>query len=354
MTHNLNREPGVDGGIIEPSTAGPLDLTHLKKEMLGDYFGIPLRTLQVDTIPGFDIYLRGQKKRDYVLYRSGAVKFKEEHKEKLNANRIDEIFIKSSERRFYSQYVEDNLTEIISDQSFPIEKKSKLVYTCSTDLLRNIFGRTQIADKIPRVTTLVRNTVEHVCKGMGEFISMLDAMSHDYYTVNHSVNVCIIGVALGQRIGLNKNELNELGAGLLLHDLGKSKIDESILMKKGPLNESEWKIIKNHPNYGAVIAENTKRVHPLSLTVIRQHHEKCSGRGYPIGLYEPQIHLFGRIAALADVYDALTTERPYNSALKAFSAIKLMQKDMANDFSRDLFKELVLLLLDRPEKRDME
>ena len=73
-----------------------------------------------------------------------------------------------------------------------------------------------------------------------------------------------------------------------------------------------------------------------------------------MGFYEQQIHLFGRIAALADVYDALTTERPYNSALQGFPAIQLMQKEMADDFSRDLFKELVLLLNERPEKTGTE
>lgn len=352
MTYHLNRELDIDERTIHASPAPSLDLSSPKNEMQDPYFAAPLKILQVDTIPGFDIYLRTQRKEGHILYRSGAVQFKKEHKDKLLANNVTEIYIKSTERRIFSQYVEDNLTEIVSDHSLHVENKSKIVYTCSRDVLQNIFGRAQIADKIPRVTKVVRNTVEHVCKGIEEFISMLDAMSHDYYTVNHSVNVCIIGIALGQRIGLNRNELNELGTGLLLHDLGKSKIDESILMKKGPLNESEWKIIKNHPNYGAVIAENTKRVTPLALTVIRQHHEKCTGRGYPIGLCEPQIHLFSRIAALADVYDALTTERPYNSALKGFSAVKLMQRDMANDFSRDLFKELVLLLLDRPEKRE--
>ncbi len=349
MTYNLNRDPGVDGGIIEAPMPQALELPKTKGEVPYGYFRIPLGILQVDTIPWFSIYLRVQGKREYALYKSRGSKFKEEHKDKLSANRINEIFIKSSERRLYSKYIEDNLKEIIADDSFAIEKKSRLLYNSSTELLREIFNRTQIADKIPKVARLVRHIVDHACQGIEEFISMLDVMSHDYYTVNHSVNVCILGVALGNGIGLDRDELYELGIGLILHDLGKSKIDESILMKKGPLNDSEWKIIKNHPTYGAEIAESTKQVTPLSLTVIRQHHEKCSGKGYPLGLYEPQIHLFSRIAALADVYDALTTERPYSSARNAFSAIQLMQKEMANDFSRDLFKELVLLLTNKPE-----
>ena len=349
MTYNLNRESGAEGGMIEMTMQQAFELPPKRNEAPRGYFGIPLGILQVDTIPWFSIYLHVQGKNEYALYKNKGSKFKEEHRDKLSANRIAKIFIKSSERRLYSKYIEDNLKEIIANHSLPTEKKSRLLYNYSTDLLREIFNSAQIADKIPRVTRLVRHIVEHSCQGIEEFVSMLDVMAHDYYTVNHSVNVCILGIALGHEIGLDRDELDELGIGLILHDLGKSKIDESILMKKGPLSESEWKIIKNHPTYGAEIAESTKQVTPLPLTVIRQHHEKCSGKGYPMGLYEPQIHLFSRIAALADVYDALTTERPYGTALNAFSAIQLMQKEMAKDFSRDLFKELVLLLMNNPQ-----
>ena len=335
--------------MVETLTPESLELPKLKSEAPDKYFSIPQKILQVDTIPGFNIFLPAQGKKDHALYRSGSDPFREEHRKKLTQDKVLEIFIKTSDRRLYSQYIEDYLTEIISDPSFSAEKKSKMVYDCSTELLQNIFTKTQIADKIPSVSSVVKSTVEYLSEGVREFLTMLDAMSHDYYTTNHSVNVCTIGLALGQRIGLKGQELNELGIGLLLHDLGKSKIDESILKKKGPLNEQEWKIMKKHPKNGAAIAEGTKRVMPLSLTVIRQHHEKCTGKGYPMGLYEPQIHLFGHIAALADVYDALTTVRPYNAALQGFPAIQLMQKEMADDFSRDLFKELVLLLNERPK-----
>ncbi|MBW1799603.1 MAG: HD domain-containing protein [Deltaproteobacteria bacterium] len=343
-------------GVKAPDNVAPVSVSSQDTDIKGDsmsggFFGIPLKTLRVDTIPGFNIYLHFPGKKSHVLYRSGSVKFTEEHKEKLTENRIVDIFIKTSERQLYTRYVENHLPDIISDHSLPTEKKSEMVYHCSTNLLQDVFQRTRLTEKIPRVSKMVKNTVEHLFRTPGAFVTMLDVMSHDYYTVTHSVNVCVIGVALGQKIGLKRYELNELGAGLLLHDLGKSKIDDRILRKNGPLNEREWKIVKHHPKLGADIAALTKRVPPLSITAIKQHHEKCSGKGYPMGLHEPQIHLFGRIAAIADVYDALTSERPYGSALAAFPAIKVMQKEMENDFSPLLFKQLVLLLNEKPEKR---
>ena len=162
ITYNSNGGKSVDGQMIKPPLPHSLEPPQRNNDIVDECFGIPLKTLQVDTIPGFNIYLNVKGKNEYVLYRSGEIKFTEEHKEKLSSNMIGEIFIKSSQRQLYSKYIEDNLTEIIADQSFPRDKKSTLVYKCSTDLLQNIFDGAQIADRIPRVTKLVRNTVEHL------------------------------------------------------------------------------------------------------------------------------------------------------------------------------------------------
>jgi putative nucleotidyltransferase with HDIG domain len=169
-------------------------------------------------------------------------------------------------------------------------------------------------------------------------------MTHDYYTYTHSVNVCVIGIALAQKCGVKGEDLKALGSGLLLHDIGKSKIDVTILNKNGPLNGDEWRIIKTHPEVGAKIVKDSRPAKPVTLQIIRQHHEKCTGRGYPLGLVEEEIHLFSKIAALADVYDALTTNRAYKGAADAYPAIHLMQQEMAEDFCPNLFEKLVLLL----------
>ena len=129
-----------------------------------------------------------------------------------------------------------------------------------------------------------------------------------------------------------------------MHDVGKSQIDLGILNKRGPLNDEEWEYIKKHPDRGVKLLSQTQLVSSTSLKVVRQHHEKCSGRGYPLGLKEQDIHFFAKIAAIADVFDALTTDRPYKSAMNAYPAIAMMQAEMQDDLNFQLLHELVFLL----------
>jgi len=125
-------------------------------------------------------------------------------------------------------------------------------------------------------------------------------------------------LALGRNLGLSRAELKSLGAGLLLHDIGKSEIDDAILNKRGTLTEEEWNVMRSHPERGEAILSQAEGVDPLALTIVMQHHEKRSGKGYPRGLKGDEIHSYAKICALADVFDALTTQRSYKEALDSF------------------------------------
>lgn len=309
-----------------------------------EYFKIPLETLRLDAYAAFSIYLKISQNSNYVLYREGNLKFGEVQKQKLIDNNISEIYIHKSQRRLYRRYLEENLEEIVADESFPIQKKSEIVYQCANDLTQELFEHPRVGENMTRVSKMVNNTVNHIHRGTEVFASMLGIMSHDYYTYTHSVNVSVIGIALAQEIGIAGSDLRELGSGLMLHDLGKSQIDHSILNKRGPLNDEEWIIIRQHPDMGVKLVSGMNRVPKAAFDVIRQHHEKCTGKGYPQCLKENEIHVYAKIAAIADVFDALTTDRPYKDALNAYSAMQLMHDKMAGDFDMDFFRELVFLL----------
>ncbi len=154
----------------------------------------------------------------------------------------------------------------------------------------------------------------------------------------------MFAIALGERIGkYDRKTLYELGLGALLHDVGKSKIDDAIINKKGPLTSEEFNEIKKHPIYGEEILKETDLIPRRSYLAVRQHHEKINGTGYPDGLKNGEIDEFGRITCIADVFDALTTKRSYKDALPSFPALKIM-KEMDNAFDEYLFNEFVLLL----------
>lgn len=133
------------------------------------------------------------------------------------------------------------------------------------------------------------------------------------YLYLHSVNVAVISVMTGWRMNLNNQELEDLALGVLLHDVGKVTIPEEIHNKPGKLTDEEFGEMKQHTNRGFGFLRDRGAFNPTVWSVAHQHHETYDGKGYPKGRRGKEIHLFSRIATVADIFDALTSDRPYKS-----------------------------------------
>ena len=167
----------------------------------------------------------------------------------------------------------------------------------------------------------------------------------DRYTQGHVERVSAMAVAIGKKMNLSNTELEALRLGGALHDIGKMGIPREIINKQGPLDEDEWDLMKQHPIIGHKICMPLKRNLCAALDVIRHHHEKLDGSGYPDGLQGSEISMVARIMAVADIYDALITERPYR---KAFSTDKvyeiLHQETSQGKIDKDVVTCLIGLL----------
>src|SRR5208337_1484245 len=157
------------------------------------------------------------------------------------------------------------------------------------------------------------------------------------------VNVAALSVGLGIAIDLKRDDTEKLGAGAMFHDVGKSVISHEILNKHGKLDDAEFNIMKGHVVEGEKIMRYHKSFPEESLTVVLQHHEKLSCKGYPSGLCGKDIRLFGRICAIADCYDALTTQRPYRTAFSPFAALSVIAKE-SGDYDASLLKIFIKML----------
>lgn len=160
----------------------------------------------------------------------------------------------------------------------------------------------------------------------------------------HCGRLALMGAAMGVALGLDAESILALQRGGYLHDVGKVAIPDSVLFKPGPLTDDEWVIMKSHPERGERICRNVRSLAPV-LPIIRSHHERWDGSGYPDGLRGEQIPLLARIVQLADIYDALTTARPYKPAFRPEDALRILQ-DETNKGWRDpkLMKTFVDLL----------
>jgi len=148
--------------------------------------------------------------------------------------------------------------------------------------------------------------------------------STDNYLYSHSVNVGIYSAALGMALGLKRDQLIDLGIGAMLHDIGKTMVPLEILMKPGKLTDDEYNLMKEHSMFGYQLLKDIPDIPLLSAHCALQHHERLDGTGYPRGLKGNEVHLFGQIVGIADVYDALTSDRVYRKGYLPHEALEIL------------------------------
>ena len=167
-------------------------------------------------------------------------------------------------------------------------------------------------------------------------VQLTDIRLHDSYTFSHSVNVAVLATMLGNLCGYSKSKLQVITLGGLLHDIGKLAVPTSILNKSGALTADEFKIIRRHPSEGRRLLKELKSPLASILAIIAvQHHEHLDGSGYPYHVRGKSIHPYSRITAIADVYDALTSVRPYKRAYKPNVVYQMMMKNSPGHFDMD-------------------
>lgn len=297
--------------------------TAVKKRVEQKFLPIYLDSLRVDSVLDFDLYIKVNNQ--LVLYRSADLPFTERTRQKLIDNRVERLFITNENRANYQIYIEKNLDKILTDNRIREEKKAGILYETSTNLVKDVLNNPTYGDNIKRSQSLVSNTIEFILKGREAFLNLLKITSFDYYTYTHSVNVCTFAIALAQQLGFKDEEfLNELGVGALLHDIGKSKISERILNKRSALNQIEFEIMKKHPKWGVEILVETDQIAQNCYFPVIQHHERGDRRGYPSRLSLDEVHIYSKIVAIVDSFDAMTTERVYQKAIDTFPALKIM------------------------------
>ena len=297
--------------------------TAIKNRTEQKFMPIYLDSLRVDSVLDFDLYLRVNSQ--LVLYRSPNLAFTERTRQKLLENHIDRLYVPFENRARYQHYIEKNLDKILADAAIPQEKKAGILYETSTNLVKDILANPTYGENIQRSKELVTNQVNYILRGREAFLNLLRLTSFDYYTYTHSVNVCTFAVALAQQMGFKDEQfLNELGTGALLHDVGKSRISDRILNKHGSLTPIEFEIMKKHPKWGVELLEETSLIESASYYAVLQHHERGDRRGYPQGLSLDEMHVYSKIVAVVDSFDAMTTQRVYQSAMDTYPALKVM------------------------------
>ncbi|KAA0545345.1 HD-GYP domain-containing protein [Bacillus sp. BGMRC 2118] len=212
----------------------------------------------------------------------------------------------------------------ISDETY-----SKAIQTIENTFneLKSEGGMTNsfVIEKATKQFTDVIQSVLSELKGNEELFTLLsNVIVHDHYIFTHSFNVTLYSLAIGIKLNLSEKQLEALGLGALLHDVGKMLIPHDILLKPGKLSMEEYEMVKKHTTDGFNLLRNLPNVPLTAAHCALQHHERLDGSGYPRGISGDEIHLFGKILAVADVFDAVTTNRVYRQAMLPHEGLEIL------------------------------
>jgi HD-GYP domain-containing protein (c-di-GMP phosphodiesterase class II) len=196
------------------------------------------------------------------------------------------------------------------------KERAKGLYAQTIEVVSEVMEHVKVgkALRLKRAKRVVQTMIDQLLSAEANLLGLTNLRCHDEYTYNHSVNVGILAIAIGQRVGLGKNRLVELGMAAIFHDIGKSCIPLAILNKPAAFDEQEWAVVRRHPVLGVRELLRLKGADALTARIMQgafEHHRYLDGTGYPRVDYPRGVSLGGRIVAIADCYDALTSSRVY-------------------------------------------
>ncbi len=273
-----------------------------------------IRELYIDTVKGADVWeARTQSEVNAELEQ-----------------RMQEIAAKKSERPVVVELREETA-------------RARRLHGEANKIVRNLMEDVRLGQKIEvdRLAPLVESTVESIFRNQDALLPLARLKNHDDYTFEHSVSVCALLVAFGRAMKLGKEDIRELAMGGLLHDVGKASIPDVILNKPGKLDDAEFAKMQSHVVQGVVLLQQSGGISKIALQVVGEHHERFDSTGYPRHLGSEKISLYGQMAAIVDVYDAISSERVYHKGMPPPQALKKLLEWSNHHFDPQLVKTFI-------------
>ena len=300
---------------------------------------IPLATLSASHSLGVDLYLKTGPKAPPTLYRDRKVPVTADELERLAANNIRVGYIPADQGDDYQQYLRENVETYLYNETIPVSRRYEFLSETAREVLRDAF-RTNKPNVILTAADQLGDKMVDLMSQQDDVASdLFYILRHDYHTFTHCFNVASYSLALARALGISDPaELKLISVGGLVHDLGKLRISAAILTKPGPLTPEERAIIQRHPRDGFVELCRRNDLTWGQLMMVYQHHERIGGKGYPVGVGGEEIHTLGRLCAVVDVFEAMTSNRPYRKSLPIPFVLEHLNKQAGTTFDQEMVK----------------
>lgn len=294
-----------------------------------NYFLIDKKVIENNNELMFNLY--GRNKVDEVLrliYEKGKSSFD-------TIVNCKYIYVHEENRVLYKIHY-NNFT---NNKLVPIDMKSFYDTICLD--IKKLFKNPESIKNVEEAKKIVKELVGIIDQSDFTSTSLVAILSFDFYIYTHSLNVCIYAICVGKQMLWSNSSLKELGLAALLHDIGETQINPSVINKDGFLTSSEFQEVQNHPVHGWLIAKKVGITNKNILSGIRNHHEKMDGTGYPDKLKNNEIHIYAKIISVCDIFDALTTKKTYKDSKSTFDTLHLMKKEMFNQIDSKIINHFI-------------
>jgi HD-GYP domain-containing protein (c-di-GMP phosphodiesterase class II) len=303
------------------------------------YIPVGIECIEPDLFPDVALYHRSGS--NYVLYKSHGRNFDKQDTERLMANNVAVLYVSPSDMAVITEYLENNAERMLKNDAFDNKTKGKIIYQTSINFVGDIFAHPEKVGDFDRSKRLIENLLLYMSKDNEALSSLETVMTHNFHTFVHSMQVTALSILVhSEAYLLSHDEMIDVGIGTLLHDIGKIFVPQEILSKNGKLTDSEIARFRRHPEEGYQYLKERTRLSDISLSIVRDHHERGNGNGYPRGLKGDLISRSAQVAALCDMYCTLTIDRNGRRALPPHLTLQVMKQEMKGAFNERLLNVL--------------
>jgi len=323
----------------------PLKLS--KDISMNDRFWRPISIDCIDpeVFPNVALYLKGND--NYVLYKDEERRFTDNDRRRLQRNFTEFLYVRTGDLDAINRYLENNLTDILARDDLNSLAKGRILYQTSVNYVIDVFETPEIAANLARSRKLILHMMNYLTTDAHALESLQSIVGHNFYIYTHSVQVTALNLLLHEKIfNIDPDEMIDVGIGSILHDFGMIFITEKVLDKPDALSDVEYYKVKQHTQKAYEFLKRNGLNSEVALTIIRHHHERYDGNGYPTGIKGDDIPRSAQLAGICDVYSALITDRAYRKASSHADALKVMQADAnGGAFNRELFNRFVEIMI---------
>lgn len=302
------------------------------------FFPIPVDALDHDVLQ-MDLFIKftGQHGPP-TLYRSSGLKFTPEDTERLASQNVKFLYIPGGQHHVFRKNLVERLDRTFKEPGKAKAERAKVIRDVCAKMIEDVLLFPGDAEPVAAVADISRNFADWSASDPDGFSYLLNMSSHDFYTATHMVNVGVGCGLLAKEVRAGDREFFTLAVqGGLLHDVGKRGVPTELLNKEGKLTPEEWKVMSSHPANGYEELKQNPAIPEMVLSMVRDHHERLDGKGYPNKIDATQISVPARICAIVDVFDAITAARPYRGPTPPADTLKIMRDGRGTQFDPEMF-----------------